>query len=203
MQAGEHIAEVAESVNSEEAGEVVNPTGPAELVTDKGYHSNEVLKDLKEVGVRSYIPEPDRGKRNWEGKEAEQAAVYGNRRRIRGQKGKKLLQQRGEKLERSFAHMYETGGMRRTHLRGHENILKRLVVHAGAFNLSLVLRKQLGCGTPRGLQGRRRGHFGAFLLVRIGEMIDWAIQRLARPSESICPQQGADFSWTRCFQVWA
>ena len=121
-------------------------------LTDRGYHSNEVLKDLKEVGVRSYVPEPDRGKRNWDGKQVEQAAVYGNRRRIRGARGKRLLKQRGEKLERSFAHLYETGGMRRTHLRGHENILKRLVVHAGGFNLSLIMRRELGAGTPRGNQ---------------------------------------------------
>lgn len=154
-EAGLHIAEIAEVVNGEEAGEIVNPEGPAELVTDKGYHSNAVLKDLKEVEVRSYVPEPDRGKRNWDGKQAEQAAVYGNRRRIRGVRGKRLLKQRGEKLERTFAHMYETGGMRRTHLRGHTNILKRLVVHAGAFNLGLIMRHQLGVGTPRGLQDRR------------------------------------------------
>jgi transposase len=153
-QAGEHIAEVAEAVNSEQAGEVVNPEGPSELVTDKGYHSNAVLKDVKQVGVRSYIPEPDRGRRNWVGKEAEQAAVYGNRRRVGGARGKRLLKQRGEKLERSFAHLYETGRMRRTHLRGHENILKRLVVHAGGFNLGLILRHHFGVGTARGLQGR-------------------------------------------------
>ena len=153
-EAGMRIAEIAEAVNGEEAGEIVNPEGPAELVADKGYHSNEVMKDLKEVGVRSYVPEPDRGKRNWAGKRVEQAAVYGNRRRMRGARGKRLLKQRGEKLERTFAHLYETGGMRRTHLRGHKNILKRLVVHAGAFNLSLIMRQQLGVGTPRGLQDR-------------------------------------------------
>src|SRR6266851_648322 len=93
-QAGEQIAAAAEAVNSEQAGELVNPEGPAEVVTDKGYHSNEVLKDLKEVGVRSYIPEPDRGRRKWTGKQAEQGAVYGNRRRIRGVRGKRLLKQR-------------------------------------------------------------------------------------------------------------
>lgn len=153
-EAGMQIAEIAEAVNGEEAGEIVNPEGPAELVSDKGYHSNEVMKDLKEVGVRSYVPEPDRGKRNWDGKRVEQAAVYGNRRRMRGARGKRLLKQRGEKLERTFAHFYETGGMRRTHLRGRKNILKRLVVHAGAFNLSLIMRRQLGVGTPRGLQDR-------------------------------------------------
>lgn len=164
-EAGTQIAEVAAVVNDEEAGERVNPEGPVEVVTDKGYHSNAVLRDLQQVGVRSYVPEPDRGKRNWEGKQAEKGAVYGNRRRIRGRRGKRLMKQRGEKLERTFAHLYETGAMRRTHLRGHENILKRLVVHAGAFNLSLVMRKQIGVGTPRSLQGLRKVLFLAQLVV--------------------------------------
>jgi hypothetical protein len=80
-------------------------------------------------------------------------AVYDNRRRIRGEHGKELLRRRGEFLERSFAHAYETGGMRRTHLWGRENILKRALIHVGGFNLSLVMRQLLGKGTPRGLQG--------------------------------------------------
>ena len=61
---------------------------------------------------------------------------------------------RGERIERSFAHVYDTGGMRRTHLRGHTNILKRLLIHAGGFNLGLIMRQVIGLGTPRGLQGR-------------------------------------------------
>jgi hypothetical protein len=64
------------------------------------------------------------------------------------------MRQRGERIERSFAHLYDTGGMRRTHLRGHDNILKRLLIHAGGFNLGLLIRSILGVGTPRGLQGR-------------------------------------------------
>jgi hypothetical protein len=80
--------------------------------------------------------------------------VYANRRRVRGEYGKSLLRRRGELVERSFAHCYETGGMRRCHLRGHENILKRQLVHVGAFNLSLILRKLLGAGTPRELKNR-------------------------------------------------
>jgi transposase len=123
-------------------------------VLDKGYHSNDVLVILKDVEVRSYCSEPDRGGRNWIGKQEEKSAVYQNRRRIRGERGKRLLRQRGERVERSFAHMYETGGMRRTHLRRHDNIVKRLLIHAGAFNLGLVMRKLLGNGTPRGFQGR-------------------------------------------------
>src|ERR1700733_5407113 len=151
-QCGEHIREVA--VETADKAEQVNPEGPAELVLDKGYHSNDVLVVLQEVEVRSYCSEPDRGRRNWQGKKEEKAAVYQNRRRIRGERGKRLLRQRGERVERSFAHMYETGGMRRTHLRGHGNIIKRLLIHAGAFNLSLIMRKISGRGTPRGFQGR-------------------------------------------------
>src|ERR1700676_3786578 len=102
-QCGEHIREVAADTGKK--AEQLNPEGPAELVLDKGYHSNDVLIVLKEVAVRSYCSEPDRGRRNWIGKEEEKAAVYENRRRIRGERGKRLLRQRGELVERSFAHV--------------------------------------------------------------------------------------------------
>ena len=124
-----------------------------EVVADKGYHSNEVLKDQREREICTYISEPSRGRRHWEDKLEEREAVYGNRRRIRGERGKRLMRRRGELVERSFAHCYDTGGMRRTHLRKHDNILKRLLIHVAGFNLSLVLRKMLGLGTARGLQG--------------------------------------------------
>ena len=179
IEAAAQIGAAAEVAHSE-TGEWVNPEGPAELVTDKGYHSNEVLMDLKAVGVRSYVPEPDRGRRNWGGKQAEQMEVYGNRRRIRGARGKRLLKQRGERLERSFAHMYETGGMRRTHLRGHQNILKRLVVHAGAFNLGLLLRQYIGVGTPRGLQDRGTAMRVVQMLALIAELIATGFQESFR-----------------------
>ena len=124
----------------------------AEVVADKGYHSNDTCRDLAEVEIRGYVSEPDRVRRDWEGKSAERDAVYANRRRIRGQRGKALLRKRGELLERPFAHCYETGGMRRTHLRGHRNILKRLLVHVAGFNLGLVMRSVFGIGKPRCLQ---------------------------------------------------
>jgi transposase len=127
---------------------------PAEVVLDKGYHSNDVLLALHQVQIRSYCSEPDRGRRNWVDKAEEKAVVYANRRRIRGERGKRLLRQRGEYVERSFAHLYETGGMRRTHLRRHANILKRLLIHASAFNLGLLMRKLCGSGTPRQLRER-------------------------------------------------
>jgi transposase len=130
-----------------------------ELVTDKGYHSNETMVDLKEFGIRSYISEPKRGRRNWIGKPEERDAVYANRRRIQGERGKSLLRRRGLMLERPFAHCYETGRMRRVHLRGRKNILKRLLVHIAGFNLSLVLRLMTGKGTPRGLQDLAIAYF--------------------------------------------
>jgi transposase len=143
----------------------------SEVVTDKGYHSNNKLVDLQELGIRTYVSEPKRGRRNWTGKTTERDAVYGNRRRIRGERGKNLLRQRGLMLERPFAHCYETGGMRRVHLRGHENILKRLLVHVAGFNLSLVLRLMIGKGTPRGLQDLAATYFViVFALInQIGE----------------------------------
>jgi hypothetical protein len=106
------------------------------------------------VGLRSYVAEPDRGRRDWSKAPAAQTPVYANRRRIRGARGRRLMSQRGERIERSFAHLYDSGGMRRTHLRGHTNILKRLLIHAGGFNLGLVMRHLIGSGTPRGLQDR-------------------------------------------------
>jgi transposase len=132
-----------------------------EVAADKGYHSDEVLTAVQTQKIRSYIAEPERGRRRWKGrnKESEQRRLYANRRRQRGTRAKALHRKRTELAERSFAHVYDTGGMRRVHLRGHQNILKRLMVHAAAFNLSLLLRKKHGVGKPRQLQGRLSPHF--------------------------------------------
>ena len=121
-----------------------------EIVADKGYHSNATLVDLAAVGIRSYISEPDRGRRDWSHAPDAQAPVYRNRRRMRGARGGRLRRRRAELAERSFAHLYETGAMRRTHLRGHANILKRLLIHGSGFNLGLAMRHCLGIGTHRG-----------------------------------------------------
>lgn len=159
-------AEVLQAVMTDEAAAAaLSDELMAEVVADKGYHSNAVLEAQERLGLRNYISEPKRGKRNWKGKEAAKKAVYGNRRRIKGRRGKALMRARGEKIERSFAHCYETGGLRRTHLRGHENILKRLVVHVAGFNLGLVMRQALGRGTARGLQGLRSFFFALLNLV--------------------------------------
>lgn len=131
-----------------------HPGGLQEVVADKGYHSTPVLQELEAAGLRGYISEPVRGRRKWRDDMGSRDTVYANRRRNRGKRGQRLHRDRGERAERPFAHLYRTGRMRRTHLRGHENILKRLLVHCGAFNLGLLVRQSLGVGTPRGLQGR-------------------------------------------------
>jgi transposase len=155
-EAGERITTVVADADRAEAVSQVSVEGPLEVVTDKGYHSRAVVSELTEWGLRTYCSEPNRGRQKWEGLRTEQAAVYANRRRIRGERGRRLLRQRGEKLERWNQHLYDRGGMRRVHLRGRNNILKRLVVHSGAANLGLLMRKLFGKGTPRGLQGRYR-----------------------------------------------
>jgi transposase len=124
--------------------------GVSELVADKGYHSSERLERLQqEAQLRTYIAEPDRGRRKWKGKKGQQQATYANRRRLRGERSKRLHRKRAELSERSNAHLYETGGMRRLHLHGRANILKRLLLHAAGFNLALVIRNHFGYGKPR------------------------------------------------------
>jgi transposase len=155
VQAGENVAELIGTEGPEQKPQM-HLKGIEEVVTDKGYHSGAVLVDMKSVEVRTYMPEKRQtGQRHWEGKYEEQQAVYANRRRVNGAYGKRLLRKRGELIERSFAHCYDTGGMRRTHLRGQQNILKRLLIHVGAFNLSLIFRSLLGSGTPRELRNRQ------------------------------------------------
>lgn len=131
------------------------------------------MHDLETQEIRTYISEPDRGRQSWTDQEAERDAVYANRRRIRGNREKRLLRRRGQLLERPCAHLYETGGLRRAHMRGHENVLKRLLVHASAFNLGLWMRTLFGFGTPRSLQGRL-GALGALLCV-MWALIDHAM----------------------------
>lgn len=134
--------------------EELSPRALSTWVADKGYHSNETMRMAAELGLTTYISEPDRGQRRWKGEALARRGTYDNRRRIRGERGKALLRKRGELIERSFAHTLETGGMRRVHLRGRLNVLKRYLVHVAAFNLGLLMRRLLGVGTPRGLQGR-------------------------------------------------
>ena len=135
---------------------VDSPHQVEEVLGDKGYHKAESLAVLREVfEVRTYIPEPKRtGRRRWTDKDpGQQAAVYANRRRCRSNRGRALARLRSEFAERSFAHTCETGGARRTWLRGLTNVAKRYWITIGAHNLGAVMRTLFGMGTPRGLQG--------------------------------------------------
>jgi transposase len=167
-------AAVAELVTAEppEGNYQVHPGGVEEVVADKGYHSNEVAVGLSELGVRTYIAEPDRGRRNWEGKQAEKEAVYGNRRRIRGERGKRMQRQRGEKIERNFAHQFDTGGMDRLYVRGLDNVHKKLLVHAAACNLALLMRSIYGAGKPRAAHDHSvEAIFAILALIRVLESV--------------------------------
>ncbi|MDP8989569.1 MAG: transposase, partial [Acidobacteriota bacterium] len=131
-----------------------HPVGIEEVVMDKGYHSGAVLVDLAARAIRSYVPEPERGKRHWSGKAEQQQCVYANRRRVRADRSKRLQKLRGELCERSFAHCYETGALRRMYVRGTDNVFKRVLVQAAAFNIGLLLRTLSGWSKPRQPQRR-------------------------------------------------
>src|SRR5712691_3843804 len=176
--AGEAVAEQIAEPTSNGKFEV-NANGVEELAADKGYHSGDVLVNLQGLEVRAYIAEPDRGRRKWPGKRVEQTAVYANRQRIAGHRGKQLLRRRGELVERTFAHAYETGALRRLYVRGKQNVQKRLLLQAAACNLALLLRKMMGAGTPRALHDVVAHLF--FVLLRLIS----AINAIPVPSRSL------------------
>jgi len=152
-EAGEAVAGVIAEKTAE--GEYpVDSEGVQEVVADKGYHSNEVMRELRQMQVRTYIAEPERGRRNWTDKQAERGAVYANRRRIQGERGKRLLAKRGERIERNFAHQFDTGGMDRLYVRGRSNAHKKLLLQAAACNLALLMRALHGAGKPRAAHDR-------------------------------------------------
>jgi transposase len=153
IEAGIAVAELIGEKTPEGNCEV-NPFGVEEVVADKGYHSNDVAVGLKEISVRSYVAEPDRGTRSWAGKEAARSAVYANRRRIQGERGKRLQRQRGERIERNFAHQFDTGGLVRLYVRGLTNVHKKFLIQAAACNLALLMRSMYGAGKPRAAYDR-------------------------------------------------
>jgi hypothetical protein len=137
--------------NLSAVGLAPTPEEPCDLVADKGYHSRDVLKDLDDSPWKTRIAEPrtSKGYSRWHGDDEARAAVYGNRNRLRSGVGKEAMRKRGEIVERSFAHVLERGGMRRTWLRGRENVHKRYLVHVAGYNLGVLMRALFGAGTPR------------------------------------------------------
>jgi len=152
-----------------------------DAVADKGYHGAEPLANLREhTPYRTYIPEPQRRhKCVWTDKPPEQQqAVVANRRRTRGQRGRKLQRLRSERVERTFAHVCETGGARRTWLTGIENVRKRYLLSAAAHNLSVLMRSLFKMGTPRGLQQFRTDLEGLVSAVQLAWLV---IVRFCKP----------------------
>src|SRR3954466_9014596 len=123
---------------------------PAECVADKGYHARALLKDLDGGPWKTRIAEPQRrGVSRWHGDKDARRAVYNNRTRLRSEVGQQAMRNRAERVERSFAHILDRGGMRRTWLRGRENVHKRYLIHVAGHNLGLLMRRLIGAGTPK------------------------------------------------------
>jgi transposase len=141
-----------------------------EAVMDKGYHDNGLLTDCAQRGVRTYIPERRQKSRCWTNKPVEyERAFRANRRRVRSAKGRRLNRWRSERAERSFAHVCETGGGRRTWLRGLVNVTKAYTLKCAAYNLGLLLRKVWGLSKPRSLVDRLRA---------LWALLDWLWEQL-------------------------
>jgi transposase len=168
-----------------------SPHQVEEVVGDKGYHKAETLQTLAEVEqVRAYIAEPKRrGRRVWQDKpEGQQQAVYANRQRINGRRGRRLGRQRSEYAERSFAHTCETGGGRRAWLRGVMNVSKHHLMRAAACNLGIIMLALCGVGTPRTLQG------GLGILFATLLSLVWLLYSVPRPRSASGARYASDGS---------
>lgn len=151
-----------------------------EAVADKGYHKAEALAQCAQAGVRTYVPQrQQRGRRRWTNKPSGwQEAFRGNRRRVRGQRGKALQRRRSEVVERTFAHVCQTGGARRTWIRGILEVRKRYLIQVAAHNLAVLMRKVCGRGKPKALAG------AMWTLWAAGEALRSPLWRLLRPLQS-------------------
>jgi IS5 family transposase len=156
-----------------------------EAVADKGYHKADVIQECAEAGIRTYIPERKGKRRTWTDKpDGQQEAVYANRRRVKGARSKRLQRWRSERAERGFAHICETGGARRSWIRGLMEVTKRYLIQVAGHNLGILMRKLFGIGTPRSLQGSSsvlfssnhlwKGHH--FIFPSILGCVEWIIR---------------------------
>lgn len=158
-----------------------------EVVADKGYHKTETIFDCERMGCRTYVPEPKRKKRTWPDKPAGHESAYrNNRRRVRGEKSKSLQRRRSEVVERSFAHVCETGGGRRTWLRGLETVTKRYAAQVTAHNLGVLMRKLFGVGKPRRLQGAGLRLIGFLANLTAAICVYWRPAPQVRPLPGRC-----------------
>jgi transposase len=170
-----------------------SPRRVEEVVADKGYHKAETLQKLAdEQAVRTYVAEPQRtGRRHWQDKpDGQQDAVYGNRRRIRGQRGRWLGRRRSERAERTFAHVCETGGGRRTWVRGMVNVTKSYLARVAAHNLGVIMLALFGVGTPRSLQRGWEAFAGP--LVALQTIVHAFLTRFLSALSSLVRRRGAE-----------
>lgn len=174
-----------------------------EVVADKGYHSSAHVALLQHYDIRTYISEPERGCRRWKSRpdqeqaRTEQSAVYANRRRQSGERAGRLHRKRAELAERSFAHVLETGGHRRSWLRGLINVGKRYLIQVAAFNLGLIMRNRWGVGTPRAWASSSLAELLKSLLKLITRMAFHHVATCrARPGRDSQPQAASG-----CFAV--
>lgn len=117
------------------------------VVGDMGYCKPAELSTLQETGIRTAVADPVRNRRLEKLTDEERRALRNAKRTTRSKSGRALMRRRGELCERSFVHVLDYGGARRTTLRGLENIFKRYLVQAACANLSLLLRHLSGIGT--------------------------------------------------------
>jgi transposase len=171
------ILEAQQTIN-QVSGQKADTLTIASVTSDKGYYSVSELQALQKEGIRTVISDPIDNRRVDKLEKAEQRAVRGAKRSVKSKSGKDLLRRRGMHIERSFAHILDAGGMRRTTLRGWENLNKRFKLAAAFYNLSQLMRALFGFGTPKQLAAamdrRGRGLFSlcAFFLSLIETWID-------------------------------
>ncbi|HYG36173.1 MAG TPA: transposase [Clostridia bacterium] len=180
------VLEAQQTIN-QAAGQKPDTLTVTSVTSDKGYYAVGELQALQHEGIRTVISDPIDNRRVDKLQPAEKRAVRGAKRSVRSKSGKELLRRRGMHIERSFAHILDAGGMRRTTLRGWDNLNKRFKLAAAFYNLSQLMRKLFGFGTPKQLaaamEGGRRAFWGslAFILTRIELVVHWITEMVARP----------------------
>jgi transposase len=130
---------------------------------DKGYYAVGQLQELQREQIKTVICDPINNRRLDKLEPDEQRAVKAAKRSTRSRYGKELLGKRGQHIERAFAHLLDCGGMRRATLRGLQNLQKRFQLAAAFYNLSQLMRKLCGVGTPKQCEAMGRGAMSAFL----------------------------------------
>ena len=173
------VLEAQQNINKA-AGEKLDTLTVNTVTSDKGYYAVNELQALQQEDIRTVIADPIDTRRLDKLEPDQKKAVQAAQRSVKSKSGKDLLRRRGMHIERSFAHILDCGGMRRTTLRGWENLNKRFKLAAAVYNLSQLMRKLFGIGTPKQLAARGRLLFLQFTYLLV------VIARIVRPYTSTC-----------------